>query len=694
MSKERIKLVPSRRRKSKFPYYILGKIRPTARVLAIFLLGGLVLSMGDSAGVNFNPKIIVDAYKAKNKVSKNIYGYSIDSEFEYDDRLLTAAKENGARTVKIIQGVDSPARFLAKVEHGDYKMLASDNVPYNPGQEYKVKVEARDSNIKIFIDDVLIFDVQDNSFFAGELSLISSYNQKVSFDDVKVYNAAGQIILEDDFNHWFNNGWHNADLPDWYDNGSWYLKDGKFYHKGKQGLAIKSAGSRNWHNYSVEAKMTTSSEWPYDQGFMGLALRQNGVYNSYKFLWRSEQRQPVFDARPWGVADFEGQLRFSQDGGFRPIVTVNMRGTAEEAADLVRRLNIYEGRNIKHWELGNETYMYGDGFMPIEVYAEKVKKFSRAMKAVDPSIKVGANIVLSFGNWEEELFKRAGEEINFVVFHFYPFWAESNISNTQLLASPHSFAYNYKTSLGKNMGVVKRTKKLLKRYVSKKKRKKMKFFVTEFNTGNYKKGISMVYGLTVADLLGKMAERQVKFGQFHKLGAEDNYQWGAFTSDYQPKPAALAMEMYAKHFGKRMLNTLVVQSPKFSNGAKKNVPKMKNIPYLTAYSSRAKKKKKVYLIVVNKHAVASLKSDVFINNALVKSKAKVYTMNSATMMSSNIADQQNVNITESEIDNASNHFKYKFPAHSVTAFEFDVKIKQTKKDWGGKYVKKNKKIKK
>ena len=73
--------------------------------------------------------------------------------------------------------------------------------------------------------------------------------------------------------------------------------------------------------------------------------------------------------------------------------------------------------------------------------------------------------------------------------------------------------------------------------------------------------------------------------------------------------------------------------------------------------------------------------------------AKVYTLNSGTIMSNNTG-HQNVRINEKRISRASNHFNYKFPAHSVTAFEFDVKVKKTQKNWGGKFIKKKQKKKK
>ena len=86
--------------------------------------------------------------------------------------------------------------------------------------------------------------------------------------------------------------------------------------------------------------------------------------------------------------------------GAEPIFLVNLESgyihhdldaAAKEAADWVQYANKEKGYNVKYWEMGNETYLPGTRFpMTAREYAEAVVKFSRAMKAVDPSIKIGA----------------------------------------------------------------------------------------------------------------------------------------------------------------------------------------------------------------------------------------------------------------------------------------------------------------
>jgi alpha-N-arabinofuranosidase len=116
------------------------------------------------------------------------------------------------------------------------------------------------------------------------------------------------------------------------------------------------------------------------------------------------------------------------------MITVNAgTGTPELAADWVRYVNGEGGRSprgprVELWEIGNELYMEGDasgGHMSPQAYAERVIAFSRAMKAVDPGIKVAAIGLRNFGryrlnaydNWNEVVLKRTGGVIDLLAIH-------------------------------------------------------------------------------------------------------------------------------------------------------------------------------------------------------------------------------------------------------------------------------------
>jgi hypothetical protein len=84
-----------------------------------------------------------------------------------------------------------------------------------------------------------------------------------------------------------------------------------------------------------------------------------------------------------------GNLVVNVEGAYRQTPAVVGR-YAQKAADWVRSVNVTMGAGIKHWEIGNEEYFpYWPGLSARE-YAASVVTFSKAMKAVDPTVKIGA----------------------------------------------------------------------------------------------------------------------------------------------------------------------------------------------------------------------------------------------------------------------------------------------------------------
>ena len=112
------------------------------------------------------------------------------------------------------------------------------------------------------------------------------------------------------------------------------------------------------------------------------------------------------------------------------LVTVNAgTGTPEMAAEWVRWANIKNGWGVRYWEIGNELngeweagHIRPDGSkMTAEKYVQIYKQFARAMKAVDPTIKVGGPScdIDHHEDYFEPLLKLAGDEVDFLSLHFY-----------------------------------------------------------------------------------------------------------------------------------------------------------------------------------------------------------------------------------------------------------------------------------
>jgi hypothetical protein len=156
---------------------------------------------------------------------------------------------------------------------------------------------------------------------------------------------------------------------------------------------------------------------------------------------------------------FDAFMGVVRKAGAQAMITVNYgSGTPQEAADWVQYANkggpaykgpvpTYAGGNrtghiygIKYWEIGNEVYgngTYGSTWeydkhsLGPAAYAKNVVSYSKAMKAVDPSIKVGV-VLTAPGNWPDgqtsqyspqpwnnTVLPIACSSIDFVVVHWY-----------------------------------------------------------------------------------------------------------------------------------------------------------------------------------------------------------------------------------------------------------------------------------
>jgi Cellulose binding domain/Fibronectin type III domain len=141
--------------------------------------------------------------------------------------------------------------------------------------------------------------------------------------------------------------------------------------------------------------------------------------------------------------DFDSFMGTAQKIGAQPILIANYgSGTPQEAAGWVQYANVTKGYGVKYWEIGNE--IYGNGYYGADwetdnhaskspaTYAQNVLQYASAMKAVDPTIKIGAVLTLpgnwpdgvvgsgDSGDWNKIVLSAAGSAIDFVIVHWYP----------------------------------------------------------------------------------------------------------------------------------------------------------------------------------------------------------------------------------------------------------------------------------
>ncbi|MFI7250297.1 cellulose binding domain-containing protein [Micromonospora chalcea] len=141
--------------------------------------------------------------------------------------------------------------------------------------------------------------------------------------------------------------------------------------------------------------------------------------------------------------DFDTFMAGARRVGAQPMIIANYgTGTPAEAAAWVRYANVTKGYGAKWWTVGNENYgngHYGSAWeaddhpdKSASQYAQLVIEYADAMKAVDPSIKVGAVLTMPGnwpdgitagsdpGPWNQTVLSLAGPKIDFVDVHWYP----------------------------------------------------------------------------------------------------------------------------------------------------------------------------------------------------------------------------------------------------------------------------------
>jgi hypothetical protein len=170
------------------------------------------------------------------------------------------------------------------------------------------------------------------------------------------------------------------------------------------------------------------------------AMRYPGGSYSDIYHWADHTAPGGYVAPNTDFDTFMGGVRRA---GGQAIVTANYgTGTPEEAAAWVRYANVEKHYGVKYWEIGNENYgngHYGSGWEADEhpdkspaYYATLVRDYATAMKAVDPTIKVGAvlttpgewpDAITAAGDsasWNEVVLSIAGPVVDFGIIHWYP----------------------------------------------------------------------------------------------------------------------------------------------------------------------------------------------------------------------------------------------------------------------------------
>ena len=348
--------------------------------------------------------------------------------------------------------------------------------------------------------------------------------------------------------------------------------------------------------------------------------------------------------------------------------------------------------SIEYWEVGNECYgsweydqhgTSGSGLTGTPqdpfTYAQAFRDFSNKMRAVDPSIRVGAVAIPgedSYGigthavanpnesgslhtGWTPVVLatlKTLGTTPHFLIYHNYPQEPAAE-SDATLLQAGSAIATN-----------AANLRKMINDYFGSTAGAGIELAMTELNSVSYnpgKQSVSLVNGLFLADAIGQLAATEFNACLWWDLrnGTDTGnnvsaslYGWRTF-GDYglvatgdrgdtplnTPYPAFQAGALLT-HWGR---------------GGDRVVNSTSNFPLLATYAAKLSNGS-IALLVVNKHPASDLTAQITLSG---------FTAGSSTGLSyayGKANDLALAGVTAGTFANAASTFSYTFPSYSMT----------------------------
>ncbi len=221
----------------------------------------------------------------------------------------------------------------------------------------------------------------------------------------------------------------------------------------------------------------------------------------------------------------------------------------ENAVAWVRYANVVKKYGVKYWEIGNENWNSGKG-TPEEL-ARVVTEFSRAMKAVDPTIKVGASG--NGNNWWSRFLPAAAPALDFINLSVYNCWDWKNYDH--FVSHPNE----------DTISDVETAVSSIDRYAPAADRSRLRVIVSETNSKDYTENgwpgtNTLGHTLVTFDTLGRMMAQprvltaMVWTSRWMDDGEAKNSQWYALGPQNEILPTGRAIALWGQFVQKEMIS--------------------------------------------------------------------------------------------------------------------------------------------
>jgi alpha-N-arabinofuranosidase len=434
-------------------------------------------------------------------------------------------------------------------------------------------------------------------------------------------------------------------------------------------LADENGFRKDYVEAMKELKIT-NMRWPGGNFVMG--------YNWKDGIGPKSQR-PARINLAWGGIDnnhvgTDEWFALNKSIGCQNIVCVNLGlGTINDACDWLEYCNYKKGTyysdlraknghpepyGVKIWDLGNEVdgEPWELGYKSSEDYVKIGREAAKAMKSVDPTIKLvasgSANIEPTgkWVDWNRNVLDGLGDKIDYLSIHRY--WDASPDYYVFMGDRAMDFEEKIRVTAGEIDAV------------SVKKNFKNPIYISVDEWGTI--GRDFLNVLPIAQCFNSFIRHAdiVKMSDYTMLTSllSTDKEKGSFKT-----PLFSAFKLFSNNCRGISVDTYV-ECDTFNAG------RFKGIPYLDVTTVYSKENSTVYINVVNRHKDKAITTEIVNNSGSFAGKAEASTLNAVSLTEPFSFDKQNqYKPVVKDVKADRNKITYSFPAHSFTQIKVQVK---------------------
>ena len=318
--------------------------------------------------------------------------------------------------------------------------------------------------------------------------------------------------------------------------------------------AMREMGVR-WLRYPGGEK----SDWhffaapPYEEA--GPVI-QNRTYNDGRGNLVVDERY-LEHAAGHAILDFDTYMEYVKQGDGVPYVVVpfepeSRSGVSAEtyvrhAAAWVQYANVTRGYDVEYWEIGNENWNSG---ADTSDYAARGLEIAKAMKEVDPDIKIGMS-----GNYHEQfrtILDIAGEYLDFLTLSNYrgDGWGANGFDHYRALPN----------------GTLSKADDAVRAIAASDYAGSIEVIITEFNAVDFQERWpwrnDLGHAIVVFDMLGEFLYdphiTSAMLWTTRWMNADDPYQmWYALNNENRPTAVGRALSIWGRFFKPNMVEVTV-----------------------------------------------------------------------------------------------------------------------------------------